>query len=267
MTTDTHALEKFKGCDGSVLLDDTELLKGEKTAGPNLNSLRGFEVVDEIKEAVDNACHGSVVSCADILAIAARDSIAILGGKQYWYQVLLGRRDARTASLDDANKSLPPPFSNFSMLLQFFQPHGLDLKDLVALSGGHTVGFAKCSSFKDRIYNDTNIDPYFATTLRNSCPRIISTNGDNNLLAPLDATPGIGDTNYYTALLNKRGLLHSDQELYKGDGGESDELVKLYSSNRNAFAKDFGYSMVKMGNIKPLTGYEGEIRFNCRKVN
>jgi len=67
-----------QGCDGSVLLDDTRNFTGEKTALPNLNSIRGFEVVDEIKAAVDKACKGHVVSCADILATAARDSVAIV---------------------------------------------------------------------------------------------------------------------------------------------------------------------------------------------
>jgi hypothetical protein len=51
---------------------------GEKTALPNINSIRGFEVVDQIKAAVTKACKRDVVSCADILAIAARDSVAIV---------------------------------------------------------------------------------------------------------------------------------------------------------------------------------------------
>ncbi|KAH0466240.1 hypothetical protein IEQ34_006343 [Dendrobium chrysotoxum] len=63
------------GCDASVLLDDTQSFTGEKTAGPNNNSLRGFDVIDEIKAAVNLACFGNIVSCADILAVAARDSI------------------------------------------------------------------------------------------------------------------------------------------------------------------------------------------------
>ena len=67
-----------QGCDGSVLLDDTHNFTGEKTALPNLNSIRGLEVVDEIKAAVDKACNRPAVSCADILAIAARDSVAIV---------------------------------------------------------------------------------------------------------------------------------------------------------------------------------------------
>ncbi|KAE9595333.1 putative peroxidase [Lupinus albus] len=249
------------GCDGSVLLDDTPTFTGEKTAFPNLNSLRSFNVVDEIKAVVDKACKGSVVSCADILAIAARDSIAILGGPEY--EVLLGRRDARNASKESANLDLPPPFFSFSQLIINFKAQGLNLKDLVALSGGHTIGFARCNSFRNRIYNDTDINKNFATTLQKNCPKI---GGDNNL-EPFDATPAKVDTTYYKELLYKKGLLHSDQELFKGIGSESDKLVELYSKNTHAFYKDFKASMIKMGNIKPLTGNKGEIRCNCRKIN
>ncbi|KAJ1422906.1 Secretory peroxidase [Sesbania bispinosa] len=252
------------GCDGSVLLDDTPNFIGEKSALPNIGSIRGLKVVDEIKAAVDKACKRPVVSCADILAVAARDSVSILGGPLYWYKVLLGRRDATTASKDAANSNLPPPFFSFSQLLSNFQSHGLDLKDLVALSGAHTIGLAQCSTFRNRIYNDTDIDPKFASSLQGTCPK---SGGDSNLAALDRATPTRFDTSYYTALLSKRGLLHSDQELFKGDGSQSDSLVQLYSKNPFAFARDFKASMTKMGNMKPLTGNVGEIRINCRKVN
>ena len=64
----------LQGCDGSVLLDDNSTFTGEKTAFPNANSLRGFDVIDTIKSQLEANCSG-VVSCADIIAIAARDSV------------------------------------------------------------------------------------------------------------------------------------------------------------------------------------------------
>ena len=62
-----------QGCDASILLDDTNSFVGEKTANANNNSIRGFDVVDDIKAKLEKACPG-VVSCADIIALAARDS-------------------------------------------------------------------------------------------------------------------------------------------------------------------------------------------------
>lgn len=66
-----------KGCDGSVLLDDTVTLKGEKTASPNMNSLMGFEIIDQIKNKLESECPG-IVSCADILTVAARDAVILV---------------------------------------------------------------------------------------------------------------------------------------------------------------------------------------------
>ncbi|CAN1240707.1 Peroxidase 4 [Linum grandiflorum] len=101
------------GCDGSVLLDDTSSFIGEKNANPNRNSARGFDVIDDIKSAVEKACPG-IVSCADVLAISARDSTVLLGGPTW--NVKLGRRDSRTASQSAANNGIPPPTSNLNRL-------------------------------------------------------------------------------------------------------------------------------------------------------
>ncbi|XP_031255421.1 peroxidase 4-like [Pistacia vera] len=250
------------GCDGSVLLDDTSSFTGEKTAIPNNNSIRGFEVVDKIKSKVEQVCPG-VVSCADILAIAARDSTVILGGPSW--NVKLGRRDSKTASFSAANSGvIPPPSSTLTNLINRFQAKGLSAKDMVILSGSHTFGQARCTVFRDRIYNESNIDSSFAKARQANCPRA-SGSGDNKL-APLDLqTPTFFDNLYYKNLLNKKGLLHSDQVLF--NGGSTDSLVTSYSKNPKAFSSDFAASMIKMGDISPLTGSKGEIRKNCRKPN
>lgn len=64
-----------QGCDGSILLDGDD--DAEKSALPNVNSVRGFDVIDTIKSSVESACSG-VVSCADILAIAAKYSVLLV---------------------------------------------------------------------------------------------------------------------------------------------------------------------------------------------
>ncbi|KAL5974730.1 Cytochrome b-c1 complex subunit Rieske, mitochondrial [Asimina triloba] len=247
------------GCDGSILLDAAPGIDSEKNALPNKNSVRGFDVVDKIKKAVDKACGGPVVSCADILAVTARDSVVALGGP-FW-KVPLGRRDATTASRTDANNDIPAPTLNLTGLLNNFKQHGLDAKDLIALSGGHTLGFSRCVNFRNRLYNETNIDKSFAASLKKICR---PSGGDNNL-GPLDSTPAKFDASYFQNLVGQKGLLHSDQALF--NGGSTDGLVKGYSTDPAAFSADFVASMIKMGNLKPLTGNKGQIRKNCGKVN
>ncbi|KAK7305506.1 hypothetical protein VNO77_43412 [Canavalia gladiata] len=250
------------GCDGSLLLDDTPSFRGEKTAAANNNSVRGFEVIDSIKSKVEAKCP-SVVSCADILAIASRDSVVLLGGPSW--KVKLGRRDSRTANFTAANIGvIPPPTSNLSNLISTFQAQGLSVKDMVALSGSHTIGKARCTSFRSRIYNESNIDSKFAKARQRNCPRTNGT-GDNNVAVLDFRTPNHFDNNYYKNLLIRRGLLHSDQVLF--NGGSTDSLVRTYSKNNKAFDSDFVTAMIKMGNNKPLTGSHGEIRKNCRRVN
>ncbi|NP_001385757.1 uncharacterized protein LOC123689090 precursor [Zea mays] len=248
-----------QGCDASVLLDDTGNFTGEKSAGPNAGSLRGFGVIDTVKALLEALCPRTV-SCADILAVAARDSVVALGGPSWTVQ--LGRRDSTTASLSTANTDLPSPASSLSTLLAAFARKGLSSTDMVALSGAHTVGQAQCQNYQARIYNDANINAAFAASLRAGCPA----SGGGGANAPLDAsTPNAFDNAYYGDLVAQQGLLHSDQELF--NGGSTDALVRSYAASSARFSSDFAAAMVRMGAIGVLTGSSGQVRRNCRKVN
>ncbi|XP_006354312.1 peroxidase 40 isoform X2 [Solanum tuberosum] len=254
------------GCDASVLLDDTPNFSGEKTAGPNLNSLRGFEVIDNIKADLEYACP-QTVSCADILSIAARDSVVLSGG--LGWQVQMGRKDSLTASKTAANNNIPGPNSNIATLVTNFQNLGLSLQDMVTLSGAHTIGKARCATFSSRLNNNNagvsnsemNLD--FLQSLQQLC----SANNNTTLANLDDMTPSTFDNHYYVNLLSGKGLLVSDQVLATGDDDNTREIVQNYVDDPSVFLEDFKNSMLKMGSLPPPTGTNGEIRVNCRVIN
>uniref|UniRef100_A0A453SEK0 Plant heme peroxidase family profile domain-containing protein n=1 Tax=Aegilops tauschii subsp. strangulata TaxID=200361 RepID=A0A453SEK0_AEGTS len=248
-----------QGCDGSILLDDTSTFIGEKNAGPNANSARGFEVIDAIKTQVEAACRATV-SCADILALAARDGVNLLGGPNW--SVPLGRKDSRTASQSAASANLPGPDSSLATLITMFGNKNLSPRDMTALSGAHTIGRSQCQFFRNRIYNETNINASFATLRQGTCPR----SGGNTNLAPFDVQTADGfDNAYYQNLVGQRGLLHSDQELF--NGGSQNALVQQYSNSPSQFSADFVTAMLKMGGLLPSSGTQTEVRLNCRRPN
>ncbi|CAL1360910.1 unnamed protein product [Linum trigynum] len=256
-----------KGCDGSILLDGGSGITSEKNSNPNRNSARGFEVIDAIKSALEKECPQKV-SCADALALAARDSTVLAGGPSW--EVPLGRRDSKSASLSGSNNNIPAPNNTFQTILTKFKLQGLNVVDLVALSGSHTIGNARCTSFRQRLYNqsgngqpDYSLHASYAAQLRTRCPR---SGGDQNLFFLDFQTPTKFDNSYFKNLLASKGLLSSDQVLLTKNEA-SMELVKQYAENNELFFQQFAKSMVKMGNISPLTGSKGEIRKNCRKMN
>ncbi|KAK7265392.1 hypothetical protein RJT34_33012 [Clitoria ternatea] len=253
------------GCDGSILLDGGE--DGEKSALPNVNSVRGFDVIDTIKSSVESSCSG-VVSCADILTIAARDSVFLSGGP-FW-NVLLGRRDGTVSNGTLANEVLPSPFDPFDTIVSKFTNVGLNLTDVVSLSGAHTIGRARCALFSNRLFNfsgtgaaDSTLDTSMLSELQSLCPE----NGDGNVTAVLDRNSAdLFDNHYFKNLLNEKGLLSSDQILFSSQEANSTSkpLVLSYSNDSGLFFTDFVNSMIRMGNINPKTGSDGEIRKNCR---
>ncbi|KAH9658753.1 peroxidase 5 [Citrus sinensis] len=133
-----------QGCDAFILLDDSSSIDSEKNALPNFKSARGFDIIDSAKSQLERV-GPRVVSCADIVAVAARDaSFAVIGGPSW--TVKLGRRDSTAASRSIA-ENLPSFTDGLDKLISTFATK------LIALSGAHTIGQAQCAFFRDRIYN------------------------------------------------------------------------------------------------------------------
>jgi peroxidase len=254
-------LIELQGCDGSVLLDGANT---EKMAAPNVR-LEGFGVVDQIKAALEAACPG-VVSCADLLAFAARDGVRLTGGVRY--SVPAGRRDGMVSIGAQAVANLPDPKMGVDHLTSNFKKQGLTRDEMVTLSGAHTIGDVACHHIDNRLYKfhetrtDPSLPPAFAAKLKAICPRpgLFDVTVDMDQVTPLKF-----DTQYYKNLQAKKSVLSSDQVLFTDS--RTRPLVNKFAGDPAAFMAAFNKAMVKMGNINTLRGTLGEIRKNCRVVN
>ncbi|KAI5071346.1 hypothetical protein GOP47_0013597 [Adiantum capillus-veneris] len=258
-----------RGTDASILLNSKPGHEAEKEALPNL-TIRGFDLIDEAKDAVEAACPG-VVSCADILVLAVRDSVALAGGPKY--AVPTGRLDGKVSIKEEA-LSLPSPAFPVEQSQESFRQKGLDLEDMVALLGAHTVGVALCGFFNDRLFNfrgtgmaDPTMNPQLVTRLSTICPNPFFT--ESNADPPIDldqSTPALFDTAYYTQILAGNGILQIDQAITADPTTLG--FVNSFTS-ASTFFPAFVKSIIKMGNVDVITAdtTHGEIRLKCNVSN
>ena len=128
--------------------------------------------------------------------------------------------------------------------------------------GAHTFGRVRCGVVRLFLDNtDTNAN--FRKNLTKACP----VNGNPLKLNNLDSiTPDQFDNVYYRNLERGQSLMGSDQTLWSTPG-PNQAIVKDFARNQGNFFRQYALSSIKMGNLKPLTGEQGEIRTNCRAVN
>ncbi|XP_020529831.1 peroxidase 24 [Amborella trichopoda] len=254
-----------RGCDASILLNSTSNSTAEKDAGPN-QSLTGFDILDRLKALIESQCLNTV-SCADILALAARDAVSFQYKQSLW-EVLTGRRDGNVSLASEVGPNIPSPASNLTVLRQNFANKKLTEKDLVVLSGAHTIGVAHCGTFNRRLYNftrkgdaDPQLNPMYADFLRTKCKSLTDTN------TPVEMDPGSSSffsSHYYLILQQHMGLFQSDAALLTDEdsGRIANELM-----DKETFFEEFQSSIMKMGAIGVLNENEGEIRKICSMAN
>ncbi|KAL3620907.1 Peroxidase 43 [Castilleja foliolosa] len=253
-----------QGCDGSILINNGSETDERRSFGHQ--GVRGFDVIEKAKAELENVCPG-IVSCADIVALAARDAVFLAKGP--FYEAETGRRDGNVSNVRLAD-NMPDVADSIQKLKAKFLEKGLSHKDLVLLSSAHTIGTSACFFMTQRLYNfpafggaDPSIRPDFLPELKSTCPK----EGDVNARLALDR--GSEKTFDIRILENVRSgfaVLQSDASLYQDLATRIvvDSYFGLLSPYLGpSFEADFAGSMVKMGRIGVLTRSKGSIRRVC----
>nr|CAB3491485.1 unnamed protein product [Digitaria exilis] len=252
-----------EGCDASILLDPTPTNpKPEKKGAPNEASQRSYEVIDAAKAAVEKACPNTV-SCADIIAFAARDASDLLSGSKIRFAMPGGRFDGRSSQATQTN-ALPPPFGKLSDLTDKFTAKRMSVEDLVVLSGAHSIGRSHCTSFFfERVSSPSDMDASLVSQLKKQCPASPGP-GNDPVVAEDVVTPNALDNQYYQNVLDRKVLFTSDAALMSSP--QTAQMVRDLARKDGSWEKKFAAAMVKLASIGVKTSRDGEIRKNCRVV-
>ncbi|KAL6899885.1 hypothetical protein ACP4OV_006543 [Aristida adscensionis] len=260
-----------KGCDASILLDQTPSgAETEKESSANGFTLNGLSTIDVAKSTIETLCPRTV-SCADILAFAARDAAVAAGHPGY--AVAAGRRDGNASLRSDLPGNLPGPSQSTPNLTKVFVGKGMSQEDMVVLSGAHSIGGAHCFMFSDRLYNfsggggvDPAIDAAYAAQLRAVCPSRTDDPESAPKVAFDSQTEQRLDSSYYREVLDRRGLLSSDNAL--AEDPVTRRMVEEMARDEPMFHRKFADAMQRLGMVDVLVGEgQGEIRLDCRAVN
>ncbi|CAM6104541.1 unnamed protein product [Calypogeia fissa] len=246
------------------VMQSTPTFQSEMDSDKNFG-VRRLDFIDRIKTALEAACPGTV-SCADIIVMAGRDSIAMSGGPNIRIQT--GRRDGLFASNVRADQDLPSALSNVDGLLNVFQPKGLSIEESVAIiGGGHSLGIGHCVSFINRLYPlmDNTMNTFVGNALQVLCPNPTIYKISNVTFFNNDLTNVIFDNQYFRDLQGGRGLLTIDSEIARDP--RTQEIVRSLAANQNLFFQTFTSAFQKLTSWQVLTGTNGETRRDCRFAN
>lgn len=200
---------------------------GEGAFGANA----GLDVAINLLKPISDKYVPAVISNADLWALAANVAIQCMGGPVI--KTRFGRKDATSSkeSVESQVGRLPDGDKGVDHLQEIFYPKGFDDKDIVALSGAHTVGACHLDrsgfdgpwtadklKFDNSYFTDMLTKKYDEETTAKGCPQFRNKDDDTIMLT------------------SDLALL---KEPYR-------QYVELYAKDQDAFFKDFTAAWVKL---------------------
>ncbi|KAI3991920.1 hypothetical protein MKX01_012865 [Papaver californicum] len=262
---------QVQGCDASILLNSERRNIGSEMISSKNFMIKNRESIGLIKSVMESECPGQV-SCADIIALAAKEAIVFTGGPQI--QVPLGRKDSTSSSYKQADLSLPSPQVSVDGMLQIFKSKGMNLQESVAMLGAHTLGVGHCVNIVERLYNPKHansnpasaydvLEKGYEVLLKMQCPTRVPLT--NLTFVPNDITPLTFDNQYYRDIIYGRGLFGIDSSISKDP--RTSPIVKSFADDQNYFFQVFASAFVKLSSTNVLTGNLGQIRSDCSRLD
>lgn len=184
-------------------------LRFEINAPSSAGLQRGLQLLQQVQQQL--ARQNIFVSYADLFQLGGAAGVHFTGGPDIFAQVTMGRKDATVADAN-LNQVLPAASGNQNApsLKAMFAAKGLTTRELVALSGAHSIGRS-----------------------RNARPR-----------GPMTLFPDVFGIHYFTELLNGGGAFRSDKTLLSDP--ETLLWVQRYSADQALFFKDFTAAYLKL---------------------
>ncbi|KAL5996468.1 hypothetical protein ACLOJK_026547 [Asimina triloba] len=256
---------QVQGCDASILLDDNGGNRSSEMVSARNFGVRGRESIGMIKSMLEVACP-LTVSCADIIALAAREAVAASGGPHI--RVPLGRRDAVSSSYSLADASLPSADTGVDGMLQIFAAKGMSVEESVAILGAHTIGITHCINIIDQQHKPESSDysnlaeSQTRMFLKFSCPKEIP--AAKSIFVGNDLTSFAFDNQLYRDTIGGRGVLRIDSDMAVDPRTAS--IVQHFAIDQAYFFQAFSSAFVKLSSDGVLTGNEGGMRRSCNRI-
>ncbi|KAL3610622.1 hypothetical protein D5086_001642 [Populus alba] len=198
-----------------------------------------------------------------------------------FYPLYTGWRDAIHSFRDVATSELPSPNADLSETLASFASRGFDERETVSLMApslscsGSPSSSSRAAEMRGSPSSLSAPSPSLKGSISSppSSSTPSSASFEDSLLSSLEE-PGMNMANegpgvdfgrlYHRSLLQGKGILYSDQQLMAGI--DTGIWVRAYASDISLFPRGFALVMMKLSNLRVLSGSKGQVPLHCSKV-